>query len=202
MTESSVKVGLTIDELAREVDMTVRNLREWRALGLLPAPEMRGRVGYYDRATVDRLKRVRQLHAEGFPLDLIRRLLETGGDSDEAMSFAHQLRAPFRGPPADADAGFETLGLSADEAAQATTELRAHADGIADLFHRLWLKHVWDPWVEAEQPPERWPEIRATAEALQPHATDAVLAAFRAAMDTKIQDGIALELERAEREAR
>src|SRR5438874_12291061 len=46
---------LTIDELARGVGMSVRNLREWRALGLLPAPEMRGRVGYYDPSQVDRL---------------------------------------------------------------------------------------------------------------------------------------------------
>ena len=31
---------LTIDELARRVGMTVRNLREWRTLGLLPAAEI------------------------------------------------------------------------------------------------------------------------------------------------------------------
>ncbi|MGH7856147.1 MAG: MerR family transcriptional regulator, partial [Candidatus Binatia bacterium] len=39
--------ALTIDELAKGVGMTVRNLREWRTLGLLPPAEMRGRVGYY-----------------------------------------------------------------------------------------------------------------------------------------------------------
>src|SRR3954451_7521491 len=131
VTETSVKIGLTIDELAREVGMTVRNLREWRALGLLPAPEMRGRTGYYEAAQVDRLRRIRQLHAEGFPLDLIRRLLETSGPAgDEVMSFARALREPFRAKRGQAQAGLDTLGLSADEAKRATAELRRHADGV------------------------------------------------------------------------
>jgi DNA-binding transcriptional MerR regulator len=203
VTETSVKVGLTIDELAREVDMSVRNLREWRALGLLPAPELRGRVGYYDADQVNRVKRIRQLHAEGFPLDLIRRLLETSGAAgDEVMSFARQLREPFRAEGATeraADA-LASLGLTDDEVRAATAELRAHADGIADLFHRMWLKHVWEPFLAAGEPPERWPEIRRTAGALQPLATDAVLAAFREAMDAKVQEGIAREVARAERQ--
>src|SRR5207253_7229847 len=95
----------TTDELARRVGMPVRNLREWRAQGLLPPPRMRGRVGYYDEAQVARLQRIRQLHGEGFPLDLIRRLLEaSGGAGEVVMSFASALRAPFREehpPPAD-----------------------------------------------------------------------------------------------------
>ena len=55
--------------------MTVRNLREWRTLGLLPPAEIRGRVGYYDESVVERIEGVKQLQAEGFPLDLIRRML-------------------------------------------------------------------------------------------------------------------------------
>src|SRR5947209_1735792 len=95
--EGQASQGLTIDELARLVGMTVRNLREWRALGLLPSPHMKGRVGYYDSSQVVRLRRIRQLHGEGFPLDLIRRLLDASGDSaDEVMTFAGTMRAPFR----------------------------------------------------------------------------------------------------------
>src|SRR5437879_13579655 len=74
---------LTIDELARRMGMSVRNLREWRAQGLLPPPRMRGRVGYYDEAQVARLPRIRQLHREGFPPHLIRPPVEAsrhGGD--------------------------------------------------------------------------------------------------------------------------
>lgn len=88
--------GLTIDELARRVDMTVRNLREWRTLGLLPPATMRGRVGFYDDAVVERVGVVKTLHAEGFTLELIRQMLEAAGDSaDDVLQLAARLRAPF-----------------------------------------------------------------------------------------------------------
>jgi DNA-binding transcriptional MerR regulator len=89
--------AITIEALAAEVGMTVRNLREWRTLGLLPAAEMRGRVGFYDPAIVERVKVIRQLHAEGFTLELIRRMLEAGGD--DVLRFANALRAPLREAP-------------------------------------------------------------------------------------------------------
>ena len=89
--------SLTVNELADRVGMTVRNLREWQTLGLLPRPEVRGRTGYYAPSVVTRIEGIQQLHAEGFPLDLIRRLLEASGESgDEVMKFARALRAPFR----------------------------------------------------------------------------------------------------------
>lgn len=250
MTETSVKVGdeatLTIDELAQRVGMTVRNLREWRALGLLPAPEMRGRVGYYGAGTVARIERIRQLHAEGFTLELIRRLLDASGDaSDEVLGFARALREPFRDehpPPADPaelaanwgitdpamleralelgllrrreDGGLEftsarvarvgeklhELGLTAEQSLDATAEIRTSADRVAELFHRTWLDHVWQPFLDAGQPPERWAEIRRHMEELQPLAIDAVIGIFQVAMEAKIEEGIALEVERAERD--
>ena len=235
---------LTIDELARRVGMTVRNLREWRALGLLPAPTMRGRAGYYEQSQVDRLERIRRLHADGFPLDLIRRLLEASGDAgDEAAGFAQALRSPFREenpPPADlaelgrawgvtdpdmlgraielglirerADGRHEFtsarvarvgealngLGLSAEETLEATAEIRAHADGIADVFRRVWQTHVWEPFVAQGEPAERWPEIRATLERVQPLALDAVIGIFGVAMETTIEKAIAREVDLAE----
>jgi DNA-binding transcriptional MerR regulator len=96
---------LTIDELAHAVGMTVRNLREWHTLGLLPAARKRGRVGYYDRSVVDRVKRIRELHEQGFTLELISRMLDTSDGSSEAvMRLASSLRSPFRvadAPPVD-----------------------------------------------------------------------------------------------------
>ena len=41
---------LTIEQLAAESGMTVRNIRSHRARGLLPAPVVRDRVGYYGAA--------------------------------------------------------------------------------------------------------------------------------------------------------
>jgi len=71
--------ALTIEQLASESGMTVRNIRAHRARGLLPAPEVRERVGYYGPEHVARLKLIQQMQADGFNLRAIQRLLELGG---------------------------------------------------------------------------------------------------------------------------
>jgi DNA-binding transcriptional MerR regulator len=87
---------LTIDELARRIGMTVRNIRAHQSRGLLPPPEVRGRTGYYGPDHVARLELIQELQAEGFNLDLIRRLLENaGGSSNEVLRFKHALAQPF-----------------------------------------------------------------------------------------------------------
>src|SRR4051794_7479059 len=74
--------GLTIDELARETGLTVRNVRSHHARGLLPPPEVRGRTGYYGPEHVERLRLIQELQSEGLKLDGIKRLL---GDSGERL---------------------------------------------------------------------------------------------------------------------
>ena len=87
---------LTIDELARRIGMTVRNIRAHQSRGLLPPPEVRGRTGYYGPDHVARLELIQELQAEGFNLDLIRRLLDNaGGSSSEVLRFKHALEQPF-----------------------------------------------------------------------------------------------------------
>jgi DNA-binding transcriptional MerR regulator len=87
---------LTIDELARRTGMTVRNLRAHQSRGLLPAPEVRGRTGYYGPEHVERIELIRELQGEGFNLEAIRRLLEhANGSSGEMLRFARAAREPF-----------------------------------------------------------------------------------------------------------
>src|SRR3954452_25540123 len=87
---------LTIDELARRTGMTVRNLRAHQSRGLLPAPEVRGRTGYYGPEHVARVELIRELQGEGFNLEAIRRLLEgSQGSSNEVLRFARAVREPF-----------------------------------------------------------------------------------------------------------
>ena len=87
---------LTIDELARRIGMTVRNIRAHQSRGLLPPPEVRGRTGYYGADHVARLELIQELQADGFNLDLIRRLLDNaGGSSSEVLRFKHALAQPF-----------------------------------------------------------------------------------------------------------
>src|SRR4051812_48301772 len=88
---------LTVEQLAQRLDMSVRNLREYQALGLLPPPRRRGRVGYYGPAHVARLERVKELRDDGFPLDLIRRVLDAAGSTEnDLVAFARTLREPFQ----------------------------------------------------------------------------------------------------------
>src|SRR5881397_3119793 len=87
---------LTIDELARRTGMTVRNIRAHQSRGLLPAPDVRGRTGYYGSDHVARVKLIQDLQADGFNLESIRRLIESaGGSSGEVLRFTQAVRAPF-----------------------------------------------------------------------------------------------------------
>ena len=67
---------LTIEGLARETGLSVRNLRSHHARGLLPPPEVRGRVGYYGPEHVERLRLIQELQGEGLKLAGIKRLLD------------------------------------------------------------------------------------------------------------------------------
>jgi DNA-binding transcriptional MerR regulator len=77
-----VTTTFTIDELARQTGLTVRNVRAHHSRGLLPPPEVRGRTGYYGPEHVERLRLIQELQSEGLKLDGIRRLL---GDSGERL---------------------------------------------------------------------------------------------------------------------
>jgi DNA-binding transcriptional MerR regulator len=88
--------SLTIDELARRTGMTVRNIRAHQSRGLVPPPQVRGRTGYYGDEHLERIELIKELQADGFNLEAIRRLLEgAGGSSAEVLNFSRALRAPF-----------------------------------------------------------------------------------------------------------
>ncbi|MEZ5078902.1 MAG: MerR family transcriptional regulator [Solirubrobacterales bacterium] len=89
---SEAENDLTIEQLAAETGMTVRNIRSHRARGLLPAPEVRDRVGYYGRAHLERLRTIQELQAEGFNLKGIERLLsQSTGAAEQFLSFRRAL---------------------------------------------------------------------------------------------------------------
>jgi DNA-binding transcriptional MerR regulator len=88
--------SLTIEQLSAESGMTVRNIRSHRARGLLPAPEVRDRVGYYGAQHVARLRLIQELQSEGFNLKGIERLLEQSpGPAEQFLSFKRALGASF-----------------------------------------------------------------------------------------------------------
>jgi DNA-binding transcriptional MerR regulator len=87
---------LTIDALARETGMTVRNIRAHQSRGLLPPPEVRARTGYYGPEHVARLRLIQELQGNGYNLAAIKDLVTRGsGSSQDALAFARALLAPF-----------------------------------------------------------------------------------------------------------
>jgi DNA-binding transcriptional MerR regulator len=87
---------LTIEQLAAAVGMSVRNIRNHHTRGLLPPPEVRARVGYYDAEHVARLRLIQDLQADGFNLAAIERLLSgSEGVAERLLGLRHAVTAPF-----------------------------------------------------------------------------------------------------------
>src|SRR5215210_8697914 len=96
MAETKTPAELTIDELARRTGMTVRNIRAHQSRGLLPAPKVRGRTGFYGPEHESRINLIRELQADGFKLEAVGRLLDSaGGSSEEVLRFTRALKTPF-----------------------------------------------------------------------------------------------------------
>ncbi|MBX7112618.1 MAG: MerR family transcriptional regulator [Dehalococcoidia bacterium] len=96
MAHSPEAASMTIDELARETGMTVRNIRAHQSRGLLPPPEVRARTGYYGPEHAARLRLIQELQGNGYNLAAIKHLLDrSGGSAEDVLGFARTLLAPF-----------------------------------------------------------------------------------------------------------
>ncbi|HEX8050778.1 MAG TPA: MerR family transcriptional regulator [Solirubrobacterales bacterium] len=90
------EADLTVEQLAYETGMSVRNIRNHQSRGLLPPPEVRSRIGYYGPAHVARLRLIQEMQSEGFKLSAISRLIgEHGADADRFVGLRQAVTAPF-----------------------------------------------------------------------------------------------------------
>lgn len=105
--------GLTVDQLASRVGMTVRNVRAYAARGLLPPPRLVGRTGYYGPSHVARLMLVRDLLAQGYTLAAVEKAVahEPGVDP-AALALQRALMAPWQ-PDAPQETDVATLAARA-----------------------------------------------------------------------------------------
>jgi len=94
--EQDQAATLTVEQLAYETGMSVRNIRNHQSRGLLPPPEVRARIGYYGPQHVARLRLIQEMQAEGFKLSAISRLIgEHGEDADRFVGLRRAVTAPF-----------------------------------------------------------------------------------------------------------
>src|SRR5829696_496465 len=93
---AAAEADLTVEQLAYETGMSVRNIRNHQSRGLLPPPEVRARIGYYGPQHVSRLRLIQEMQAEGFKLSAIKRLIgEHGADADRFVGLRQAVSAPF-----------------------------------------------------------------------------------------------------------
>ena len=94
--EPASDYDLTVEQLAAEVGMSVRNIRNHHTRGLLPPPEVRARVGYYNAEHVARLRLILDLQADGFNLAAIERLLSgSDGLAKRLLGLRSAVTTPF-----------------------------------------------------------------------------------------------------------
>lgn len=87
---------LTIEQLAQETGMTVRNIRNHQSRGLLPPPDVRARTGYYGAEHVARLRLIQEMQADGFNLNAIKRLLgDAEGSAERLLGLKRAVTTPF-----------------------------------------------------------------------------------------------------------
>jgi DNA-binding transcriptional MerR regulator len=88
---------LTIAELAARTGISVRTIRFYAGMGLIPPPAVRGRLGLYDERHVARLELVRDLQRLGFTLAAIEGYLARIPleRSPEGLALHRALLAPW-----------------------------------------------------------------------------------------------------------
>ncbi|HEY2536064.1 MAG TPA: MerR family transcriptional regulator [Solirubrobacteraceae bacterium] len=95
-TTNASGYNLTVEQLAAEVGMSVRNIRNHHTRGLLPPPEVRARVGYYNAEHVARLRLILDLQADGFNLAAIERLLSgSDGLAERLLGLRRAVTTPY-----------------------------------------------------------------------------------------------------------
>ena len=90
---------LTIDELAAASRVPSRTIRFYQSRGALMNPEIRGRVAYYGKQHVERLKLIAQLQDRGLRIDaigdLMKRIDRGEVDLAEWLGVEEQVQAPW-----------------------------------------------------------------------------------------------------------
>ena len=122
--------GLTIDELARETGMTARNIRAHQSRGLLPAPEVHARTGYYSEEHVARIGLIQDMQAQGFNLKAIEKLIDLASvSSSKTLRFERSVLEPFGTEHPEIVTAAELAGMFGDEG-DAKTMSKAEKLGV------------------------------------------------------------------------
>lgn len=89
---------MRIDDLAHHAGVPSRTIRYYTQQELLPPPNLRGRVGFYDETHLERLRLIKELQEKRYlPLSVIRTVLrryEQGADLETMLAPLDMVFAP------------------------------------------------------------------------------------------------------------
>ena len=99
-----------VDELAELAGISIELLRSYQSRGLLPAPDHEGRVAWYDKRHLDRLRRIRELKTKGWSM---RRIAEALNDRDRGLQGIVEAAVEIDEAPFDLATLAERTGVPA-----------------------------------------------------------------------------------------
>ena len=89
-----------------------------------------------------------------------------------------------------------SLGVPVPETLRVSEAVRRHAEGVAEAFVELFVRHVWGPFVEGGRSPSDLPRIRQALERLRPLASSTLVATFERVMSEHVERAFGEQLER------
>ncbi|MGC4109918.1 MAG: MerR family transcriptional regulator [Nocardioides sp.] len=154
---------LTIGELASYAGVTVRAVRHYHALGLLPEPE-RDPSGYrrYDAKAVVELIRIRTLAEAGVPLARVHELL--AADDDELAAAVAEIDRRLRREIREREAHRRQIAkLTAGDSLSVPPEVVAYLDRMRAVgLPELLVEGERDGWIlMAARWPDKIPQLMA-----------------------------------------
>jgi DNA-binding transcriptional MerR regulator len=118
---------LTIDELTAQSRVPSRTIRYYQSKGVLPPPEIKGRVAYYGPVHLERLALIAKLQDRGLRIDAIRALLaridRNELDVGEWLGLDAQLKASWANDQPRAVTEAELRDLAGSDRAGLIAEL-------------------------------------------------------------------------------
>jgi DNA-binding transcriptional MerR regulator len=224
---------MTIEELAHASGVAFTTIRLYQHRGLLPPPEKKGRVGYYDASHLARLQLIGELSERGFSLAAINELVDDwqrgrslgdvlGLESDVATLL--QPPPTMRLTPAELMERLSGLAMTGEVMQRAIVLGLVKADGtdfvvdptflevgstligmgipagalldeyehltevteaLAGRFTALFDDHLWQPFVEAGMPEDRFGPLSDDLARLAPLAETITTVLLRRALATE-----------------
>jgi hypothetical protein len=193
---------LTVEQLAAESGMTVRNIRAHQARGLLPSGEASQAIMSFRRAVTE------PFESEQPQIFTLSELRARFGEDATPLLLRRAVKLDLITPvgPTSFEVPSPRLLEIAGEMTERGVPVSALLDVVevmarsssyvAEAFAKLFVTWVWQPFEEKGRPEEEWPQVLESIERMRPVASQALEAVFQMTMTKTVEDEFGRELQR------